>query len=268
MRAAFRYHCLRSYEERKQFEFYSVVHIDWKWEFLSKALNKLVPLLGVVSRRFSAELIGDAVTDLVKSTITTSVAAIFAAEPFFAIWAELYRVLGSCIEHFAKKLETCWCHEHIWNSKKSYAQKRKRLLSQTGRSRCVWKGKMGPWWVCVGIDELLAELGRCTSETLDLWISQLPVEKAGLFLRRLQGMRSRIVEVLQEKLSLFRNIPWKAMGGFWGECGGILSKAKTIIRECLADYDHAVLLARPIHRFSHYMFRKGSLCIQKGRLCP
>ena len=215
---------------------------------------------GVISQRFSFELSGDAVGDLVKSSITNSAAAIFAAEPFFAVWAELYKVLGSCIEHFANKLETCSCHESIWGSRKSYAQKRKRLLSQTGHSRCVWKGKMGPWWVCVGIDELLAELGRCTSETLNLWISQVPVENAGLSLRRLQGMRSRIVEVLKEKLSLFRNIPSKAMGVFWGECGGLLSKSNTIIRGCIADYELAVLLARPIHRFSHYMFRVGNVC--------
>lgn len=259
LRSAFQHQCLRSYEKRKLFDACSTVHIDWTWEFLSRALDKLVPLLSLFALRCTIESMTASDSSLLKTSLTTTVAAIFAAEPFFAVWAELYRTLGHRVEHYAKQLETCWCHESVWNSKKSFPAKRKHFMSLTGFSRCVWKGKMAPWWVAVGIKELLSELCRCTSERLDPMISQLPTLNAGTVLRELQLMRSRIVEALREKLAFFFSIPYKAIGGFWCDCGGCLKLSKTIIKECMVEYDDAVSLGRPLHRIAHRLFRKRQL---------
>ena len=46
LRRAYQARCeFESVKERDTFTHYSTVHIDWRWEFLSKALNRLVPLI-------------------------------------------------------------------------------------------------------------------------------------------------------------------------------------------------------------------------------
>ena len=76
LRSAFQHQCFRSYEERKLSDAYSTVHIDWKWEFLSRALDKLVPLLSLVALRFTIESMTASGSSLLKTSLTTTVAAI------------------------------------------------------------------------------------------------------------------------------------------------------------------------------------------------
>ena len=52
LRKAFQAHCLTSMSDKDAFTHYNTVHIDWKWEFLRKALSKLVPLIRTLSDTF------------------------------------------------------------------------------------------------------------------------------------------------------------------------------------------------------------------------
>ena len=70
---------------------------------------------------------------------------------------------------------------------------------------------------------MLAELSRCSTERLDAWIAMIPYDAKVDVLRRLQLMRSRLIETLLFKLEFFFHIPFRALGIFWAECGGVLS---------------------------------------------
>ena len=165
-----------------------------------------------------------------------------------------------CVETYARILEGCWCHQHVWAQKTSCKRKKSALVAETGHRLCVWKNRMGPWWVACGIRQMLAELSRCSSERLDAWIASLPdVAKVGM-LRRLQLMRSRLIETLLFKLEFFFHIPFRALGIFWAECGGVLSVCQQICRECIAEYEQATQLGRRVHRVAHRLFRIGTVC--------
>ena len=69
---------------------------------------------------------------------------------------------------------------------------------------------MGPWRVACGIRQMLVELSRCSSERLDAWITSLPDVVKVDMLRRLQLMRSRLIETLISKLDFFFHMPFRA----------------------------------------------------------
>ena len=101
---AFIYHCLISAAEKESCRHYSVTHIDWKWEFLGKALSKLTPLVLLVFARFSIGAIQGTFSDTERDAIVAPVARVIKDAPHFHVVCELYRVLGVCIEKYAKKL--------------------------------------------------------------------------------------------------------------------------------------------------------------------
>ena len=107
---------------------------------------------------------------------------------------------------------------------------------------------------------MLAELSRCSSERLDVWIASLPDVAKVDMLRRLQLMRSRLIETLLPKLDFFFHIPFRALGIFWAECGGVLSVCQQICRECIAEYEYAMQLGHRAHRVAHRLFRIGTVC--------
>ena len=135
-----------------------------------------------------------------SNAIVASVARLIQQVRYFQVDCERYRILGVCIEKYATKLEGCWCHDHIWLGSGGFNRKRQRFTRETGHRRCVWKGRMGPWWIAVGVALMFAELERCSSDRFDEWISQLSPADAAPLLRRLQLMRSRLIETLKAKL--------------------------------------------------------------------
>ena len=119
---------------------------------------------------------------------------------------------------------------------------------------------MGPWFIAIGTAMMFAELARCSSDRLDAWLLRVPLEARAALLRRLQLMRSRIIEVLQAKLKFLSHIPFRAIGIFWCECGGELARCKEIAAECIAEYVNAVAAGFPVHRVAHHLFALGSSC--------
>ena len=199
---AFITHCLEP-AEQGAFKYFSTTHIDWRWEFLEKALNKLVPLLHILFMRFDVGAIQRTVGTVVMDSILSPVATLIATNPHFDTACELYRVVGTTIEHYAKKLEGCWCHENIWKQSKGYKRRRQELETHTGNRRCVWKGRMGPWWVAAGIRLMLAELARCSSDALANAIARAPPDVASRIMQSLKTTRARIIEILEAKLDFF-----------------------------------------------------------------
>ena len=253
-------------DHRSLFDHYSNVHVNWEWEFLTRALQPLIPLLKHVGQYFDVPTMLGSSKDTGDIGILTAVGAVLAAEPHFAEVCELAYVLGSVVTKYAKKLETCWCHEPIWKSRSSWKRKKSRLKAESGHSKCVWKGKTAPWWVAEGLEALFEELATCSSERLDTWLSELPEHKRSKLLRRLKQARHRLIEVLRQKFLFWKHIPYKALGAFWGECGGNESVSRRLLKECLVEFDQAVAAGRSLHRVARRLFGHGTVCRREFEL--
>jgi len=225
LRRAFQAMCL-SEDERSQFHTYSVVHIDWKWEFLSRALNALVPLLNILALWFDASKLKGSINGVADETKVEAVGTVLRGNSNFAERAELFRVAGCVTKKYSSKLEGCWCHEEIWTRKLGYKRRKMQLLAESGSSKCMWKGKLGPWWVAVGMAMMFTELAACSSSRLDAWLSELDRSARAALVDDLQRFRTHIIEVLKTKLSFWLHIPFKALGIFWVCCGGDERRAR------------------------------------------
>ena len=259
LRGSFQFHCCPP-DMRHLFDSYSTTHIDWKWEMLGKALTKLVPLIQPLARFIDTARILNTGRVLTAGHLVQLVEHIFKNEPAFAEVSELLRVMGAVVEHYAKQLETCWCHEDTWLQRKSHASRKRDFVASTGSQQCVWKGRMGPWWVAVGIHEMFAELTSCRSVVLDQMLADAIPKTRQMIVAQLQLLRLRLIEVLKEKLGFWKYIPYKALGIFYCCCGGSVVISKRIYHECRAEYDEATRLCKTIHRIANELFSKSSNC--------
>ncbi len=114
LRRAIQARCVTNAAVRPVFDAYSTVHIDRKWEFLTKALNKLVPLLPHFIKWFDASKLQDKVEGGMEAGQTAAVHRILSSEPFLAETYELFRIMTNIADAFAGKLGTCWWHESTW----------------------------------------------------------------------------------------------------------------------------------------------------------
>lgn len=201
---------------------------------------------------------------MVHGTVTI-VQRIIQNEPHFHVVCEMCRAVGVCVEGYAKTLEVCWCHHHIWQQKKKSKRRRDELESLIGYSHCVWKGRQGPCFFARGVYEFLSDCANCTSERLDAWLGDLSCDDggrdyAGELLRKLQVCRNHLVEALRAKLAFCLCLPYSLIGAFWCECGGIMETCKDLLREVFKEFDAVVDAGRPVHRVARRILDVGSRC--------
>lgn len=261
LRTAFMEKCMQDVSKRHLFVNYSTTHIDWRWEFLGKVLSQLIPLLEHLKGGFNESvLLSSASGDKISNATVSACGDALRKEDGFECRCELFRVIGGVLETYAHKLESCHCHEDIWVQKISMKRRREVLKKLTGHMKCVWKGKRGPWWVCIGRKLLYAELAKCTSDRLDAMLARLPEDIRLDILTDAQALRLRLIEVLGSKLEFWDHIPWKALGIFWCMVGGDVDVCKQLCRECFAEYDAAIAAGKPVHRVAVLLFDKTSPC--------
>ena len=260
LRAKFQASCVQGQPCCASFSSYATVHIEWRWEFLSLALDKLVPLFSDMQQHFSASKMLASESGILQSKVIKQVEVVLAT-PCFVEFAELLRVTGKTIERTAHKLEGCLCHRDVWTAKGSWVRKRKRMLALTGQPTCIWKGRQGPWFVVEGRRTMLHDLEHGSSERLSGFMQALPEGKLASFLGLQQALRSALIETLTQKFEFWDFIPWKAVGIFSCCCGGDLSTSRTIASECVRQYDDAVRAgsSSSMHRLAHLMFSPTTL---------
>ena len=248
-------------DDPKLLQNYSRVHIDWRWEMLSKALDKLVPIAKLLRDRFN----------LVRFTTSAESEKLDAQEmknayaalhtPHFVEMCELIRTHGHILERSAHRLEGCECHREIWIGKGTWKSKRQKLHSQTGYHRCCMKTRQGAWFQAVGLDMLLAEIDGCTSELLEQMITSMsPGDRANM-VRLKQELSQSLKEEINNKYGFHRQLPYSCIKIFWGETtNGSTEKARTFASAAIQEYDGIVAQNRGhrLHRVAHLLLRPGS----------
>lgn len=125
------------------FKYYGSVHIDWRLEFLSQALSKMLPLWDLMVKNFDMQKMskggGRATLD---SKVLKEVKDALVL-PNFKEFSTVLMMKGVAVERQAKWLEGCWCHTDVWKSRMSWSRKQRRIKAELGATTCVWKGCRG-----------------------------------------------------------------------------------------------------------------------------
>ena len=261
LRAKFQASCLAEADCKSRFNHYPTVHVEWRWEFLSKALDDLGPLFPLMQQHFDLAKILQSDAGVLHRNDVDEVNKVLQSETFLA-YAEMLRVHGKAVEHSAKGLETCWCHSDIDSAPLTRKRKLQALKTRAGLEKCCWKGKRGPWWVACGLDDMLRTIMHCNSDRLQDLLSRVPGNKRADIVEEQALLRQLLHEQLSQKMAFWKVIPWRALGVFHSPCGGQLSKSKEILSQCRDQYDKAIAdgLSEQQHRVSHLLFKAGTGC--------
>ena len=215
LRQKFQAACLRNTPAFNYFNSHPTVHIDWRWETLSIALDKLVPIYRFILQYWNEAKMKQGETSQLNSQLILHVTRVLTMR-YFLPYAEMIRVVGKSIEHFAHKLEGCWCHSHIWMQSKCHKRKLSQLYEETGFKSCVWKGRMAVWFVAVGLKELLDSVTTWTSPFLEELIASISdATIMATVLAAQSQLRSRLLEEFREKFGFWNHIPYKSVGVFY-----------------------------------------------------
>ena len=227
------------------------MHIYWRWEFLSKALDHFIPLFDDLQLHFDEKLMLASESGVLSGAVVKETARVLSV-PCFIECCELVRVAGKTIERTAHKLEGCPCHEHVWVQKTGHKRKARIMQHSFGHATCVWKGRRGPWFAAEGFESIINDVQHCTSEQLQHMISGLNDRQNAALLDLQQRFRASLTEVPGEKCSFWCHIPWKCLGFVHACCGGDLGVPKRIATECIAELDAAIASGKcaAVHRIA------------------
>ena len=221
--------CLPEEHQRKLFEYFPVIHCDWRWEFLSEALTGMLRMLPALMAHWDeAKLLGTESGKLDRQVVK-GVSDIFKRADFiFPVLSEMLRIVGVVVERFAKKLEGCWCHESLWTSGSRHGRKRKATAfkAATGHDNCPWKGRMGPWLVALGIRSLMDSITNATSTAFETLLEECAPRDRERVLCYMQYVKAKLRGIYSQTFAFWDELPYKLFGVFWSSCGALLLGAK------------------------------------------
>ena len=216
------------------FRSYSGSHVEWRWEFLEKSLDKLLPLLPHMVAHLNVDAMLNSDEGKVDPAIVKEARAALDL-PFFTEFCELIRSVGKCIYRFTHMLEGCRCHSHIWTGRGTFRTKAARMQELTGFKSCFWKGRMGPWLQVAGIPLMAQMINDSTTDKLQEFLSAMDASRRGSFVNVDSLVKTRLIDELTQKLSFHKEIPYSCMGIMWGEFpgGGMQASPRTLRRRTL-----------------------------------
>ena len=121
-------------------------HIDWRWEFLSPAIDSVMAVFEDMRTYFSPEALLTTETGTLSDRTVREVAEALKDDTF-SVLVDMFRMFVGLIERYASRLEGCHCHASIWKEKRKHSARVNAVQASTGTRHCVWKGRQGSWWV-------------------------------------------------------------------------------------------------------------------------
>ncbi len=92
--------------EKRRFQTGATTHIDWKWEFLSAALDENLPKYKVMRRTYDAKKMKQTDSGALESSILKNLEATLKDDAYEGI-ALAYKMFGHIVEEFAHLCEIC-----------------------------------------------------------------------------------------------------------------------------------------------------------------
>lgn len=235
------------------------VHIDWRWEFLSLALDALLPKYKILKSNYvQRQLEATDAGGILRKSILRDLTRALEVE-HWTVAAELYRMMGKVVEKTAKELEVCDCHHDIWHTGLGRKRRRSAMIAAVGAAPCVWQGRRLAWFIAVGMDELFQSLQHVTSDELQRLISEIPAKPRAVLVASMEKLRAGMIETLRAKFDFLLHCPYSAIGAFYCTQGGSVSNAQLLLQGCIQEYDQAIAGGRGdlLHRVAKLLFSVG-----------
>ena len=250
-----------------KFDRMPTIHINWRWETLTAALDLQIPLHPILKDHFNKDaLLATDGGGLLSNTIVTSVAKVLAQSDFLPA-AEMYRVLGKVTEKYAGLLETCDCHAQVWRR----GMKRKRRLTEMRKDidsfQCCWQGRRLAWWIATGFNEFLEELRHATSPLLQKILLDVDSQTRATLVTTLEEFRTSLLDEHLHKDEYLFHPPFLAIGAFYCTQGGTVAKSQAILKDCLDEVDQAIAGGKQdqLERNTLRLFKPGQAVAEAAR---
>jgi len=243
----------------------AATHVDWKWEFLSRALTGPVRdgKLDVIEQHWDlAKMLSSDSGNTLSSQTIKHMDVVLRRTGEFKSGSHMFLAAGAEIEHTARDLEICDCHSFAWGKAIGPKKRKQMLLDSTGHHSCCMMGRRLPWFIALGKADLFTRLQKVTSAALQAQIARLTPSKRGEIVQALEQLRLDLLEILKEKLEFLDHAPWIAFGAWYFDVFlHDLDKAKALLRKCLAEVDQAIArgIVDKLHRVARRLFAPGAL---------
>ena len=234
-------------------------HIDWKWEFLSIALDETLPKYCIIRKRLDVKKMITTETGSLDSNAIKEMASAIADDMYEGV-AEAYRMFGKVVEHTARELEICCCHHSFWETFKTRKRRLAAMEQSTGSKRCCWMGRRLAWFIALGKAALFSAIRNGMCDALSIIMATLPEARRLNLVIAVESLRLKLSETLEEKLGFLDHCPYIAIGAFYSTIDGELPLAKQRLQVAVDEYDEAVAAGNEdrLHRVAQRLFRKHS----------
>ena len=240
--------CLVGEACSSSFDHFARVHVDWRWEFLSPAIDSVTAVFGHMQRFFKVGPMLASEKGSSSSKLIEEVWEVLQSGFKFLGIGAMFKLAADVVGRYASRLEGCHCHGDIWTMKRSFARRKAELKAATNSSHCFWKGRQGPWWVAVGLSEMFCKIRAVSSSSFEALMCQMNAVDRAEILAYFTELKAKLCEIYTEKFSFWHHIPYRMLGVFYGALGGCMEKARDLARACVEEFDAAVAAGKQLHR--------------------
>lgn len=202
-------------------------HVDWRWEYLEKALEQLVPVFPFYVKYFMPEHF-DAQSSLIK-LCTEAVKC-----EWFLPFSTTVLIFVHAVGKQASWCEGCYCHGDELTAAK-YGSKRRKLLE--GGGQCPWKGRRGVDFALGYVSTMCDEVRGASSAAYEEILLNVTPEVASRMSSVKQQLCERWCREVAAKLKFWRHIPHRVVGAFGQYLGYTKAEAKSAVQDSILEWD-------------------------------
>lgn len=234
--------CVRDNRDAALFQKFSETHINFEFEFLTRFLDQVVPLLRPLLKHWNLAKLkgatdGDDLGESSKKQL--AVDETLKMPGIEAIFQGLHHV-GKLADFGVHWSEGCRCHEPILAHSR-YQQSKRKMDELVGIVGCPWKNARGPEMVTSFRDLWQRKLISDENDKYDKELRWLAMPLRTKIIHLISSIRHRFAEEIKHKLQFWDHIPYKIAGIFICEVDSEMQAVSVrIANECVEEFDSMV----------------------------
>ena len=215
--------CLTAEDDNVKHLFQTWRHkmVDWKWEYMEDAFQRLTPIVGVFLARFSAQKIKqpvgqeDGTCDGLDAKCIDMIERTRADRVAFSAVVESLCVFAQAVGRESRWLGGCRCHDWIWRLKDTSAKEKLRLFQKDVgclATECCWRGRRASDLARGSWKNMIVRVGGATSRELHRRLTPLLPARRAQLLDSFQALRTSWCEEIGSKFAYWDELPHLCLG--------------------------------------------------------
>eukprot|EP00972_Heterocapsa_arctica_P116302 16452352-Heterocapsa_arctica.AAC.1 len=243
--------CLQGKAEHSWFKNWSVGNcFDWKWQYLQRFLQGLLPLLPALFMYFNPEqLLTPGGKVGMETTLVQNTVAALAFKQLLG-YTHVLLLIGLQLEREASWMEGCVCHQAVWDQTLGSGSAKQSAYRKASKG-CKWKGKRAVEMAIGRVEGICSRILLASSPAYRAHLAQTSPDDRSALMHMEQLAKSKLVSRIRGKLAFWTQLPYSLLGALAHEQGhASLSQAKAYAASALAERDAAVAAGRgaSLHR--------------------